>query len=80
MLHPTRPTKSSLLLAATGVVLAAASAAGQRGAPAFPFAPGEACVYRGNGPLGNVEEFYAAFGVKPGDKLYIEPAKRVKIW
>jgi putative endopeptidase len=35
---------------------------------------------RGNGPLGNVPEFYAAFGVKPGDKLYIEPDKRVKIW
>ena len=35
---------------------------------------------RANGPLGNVPEFYAAFGVKPGDKLYIAPDKRVRIW
>ncbi|MCX6538748.1 MAG: M13 family peptidase [Acidobacteria bacterium] len=35
---------------------------------------------RGNGPLGNIPEFYTAFGVKPGDKLYIDPAQRVKIW
>jgi predicted metalloendopeptidase len=35
---------------------------------------------RGNGPLGNVPEFYIAFGVKAGDKLYIDPAQRVKIW
>ncbi len=37
-------------------------------------------VFRANGPLGNVPEFYTTFGVKPGDKLYIEPEKRVKIW
>jgi predicted metalloendopeptidase len=36
--------------------------------------------FRANGPLGNIPEFYGAFGVKPGDKLYIDPAKRVKIW
>jgi len=36
--------------------------------------------FRGNGPLGNVPEFYTTFDVKPGDKLYIDPAKRVKIW
>lgn len=35
---------------------------------------------RGNGPLGNIPEFYTAFGVKPGDKLYIAPERRVKIW
>jgi endothelin-converting enzyme/putative endopeptidase len=35
---------------------------------------------RGNGPLGNVPEFYTTFDVKPGDKLYIDPARRVKIW
>ncbi len=35
---------------------------------------------RVNGPLGDVPEFYAAFGVKPGDKLYIPADQRVKIW
>jgi predicted metalloendopeptidase len=36
--------------------------------------------FRANGPLGNIPAFYEAFGVKPGDKLYREPDKRVKIW
>jgi len=36
--------------------------------------------FRANGPLGNVPEFYQAFGVKAGDKLYIAPDERVKIW
>jgi predicted metalloendopeptidase len=35
---------------------------------------------RGNLPVGNSPEFYAAFAVKPGDRLYIEPGQRVKIW
>jgi putative endopeptidase len=36
--------------------------------------------FRVNGPVGNIPEFYAAFDVKPGDKLFREPAGRVKIW
>ena len=36
--------------------------------------------FRANGPVSNIPEFYEAFGVKPGDKLYREPALRVKIW
>jgi predicted metalloendopeptidase len=36
--------------------------------------------FRANGPLGNIDAFYAAFDVKPGDKLYREPEARVKIW
>lgn len=28
----------------------------------------------------NVDEWYKAFNVQPGDKLYLPPAKRVKIW
>jgi predicted metalloendopeptidase len=36
--------------------------------------------FRANGPLGNIDAFYAAFNVKPGDKLYREPEKRVRIW
>ncbi len=31
-------------------------------------------------PLQNIDAWYAAFGVKPGDKLYREPKDRVKIW
>jgi endothelin-converting enzyme/putative endopeptidase len=42
--------------------------------------PHSAAEFRANGPLGNIPAFYEAFGVKPGDKLYREPAKRVKIW
>ena len=36
--------------------------------------------YRINGILRNFPEWYAAFGVKPGDKLYLPPAERVRIW
>jgi putative endopeptidase len=35
---------------------------------------------RVNGPLPNLELFYEAFGVKPGDKMFIEPASRAHIW
>jgi predicted metalloendopeptidase len=37
-------------------------------------------MYRGNGPIRNIPEFYAAFGVKEGDKLYLPPDRQVKIW
>ena len=37
-------------------------------------------MYRANGPIRNIPEFYSAFGVKEGDKLYLPPDKRVKIW
>ena len=36
--------------------------------------------FRVNGTVRNVPEFYEAFGVKPGDSLYIAPEQRVKIW
>ena len=36
--------------------------------------------FRVNGPLPNIDAWYAAFGVQPGDKLYIAPAERVRIW
>jgi putative endopeptidase len=42
-----------------------------------PHAPG---MYRGNGPISNMQQFYDAFGVKPGDKLYREEKDRVQIW
>ncbi len=37
-------------------------------------------MYRANGPIRNIPEFYAAFGVKEGDKLYLPPDRQVKIW
>jgi predicted metalloendopeptidase len=37
-------------------------------------------MYRANGPIRNIAEFYAAFGVKEGDKLFLPPERRVKIW
>jgi putative endopeptidase len=36
--------------------------------------------YRVNGPLPNVPEFYEAFGVKPGDKMYLPDSLRVRLW
>ena len=42
-----------------------------------PHAPSE---YRTNGIVANLPEFYRAFEVKPGDRLYKEPSERVRIW
>ncbi|BAV10071.1 metallopeptidase [Filimonas lacunae] len=42
-----------------------------------PHSPGEA---RANGPIVNMDAWYAAFDVKPGDKLYKPEAQRTKIW
>jgi putative endopeptidase len=36
--------------------------------------------FRVNGPLPNMDAWYKAFNVQPGDKLYINPADRVSIW
>ena len=35
---------------------------------------------RVNGPLPNVPEFYQAFDIKPGDKMYIPDSARVHLW
>jgi putative endopeptidase len=35
---------------------------------------------RVNGPMVNIPEFYEAFNIKPGDKMYREDSLRVKIW
>ncbi|MCR8561797.1 M13 family metallopeptidase [Mucilaginibacter sp. BJC16-A38] len=37
-------------------------------------------MYRVNGPVSNMPEFYKAFGIKPGDKMYREEKDRVKVW
>ena len=42
-----------------------------------PHPPNE---FRANGPLSHIDAFYEAFDVRPGDKLYVEPEKRVRIW
>jgi len=42
-----------------------------------PHSPAE---YRVNGIVRNVDAWYAAFNVQPGDKLYLAPDKRVHIW
>jgi predicted metalloendopeptidase len=36
--------------------------------------------FRANGTLQNQPGFYAAFGLKEGDKMYLAPEKRVIIW
>jgi predicted metalloendopeptidase len=42
-----------------------------------PHSPDE---YRTNVPLSNTDAFDRAFGLEPGDKLYVRPAERVRIW
>jgi putative endopeptidase len=36
--------------------------------------------YRTIAPLRDLDAWYAAFDVKPGDKNYIPPEQRVRIW
>ncbi|NRA61466.1 MAG: M13 family metallopeptidase [Psychrobium sp.] len=42
-----------------------------------PHSPGQ---YRAFGTPRNIEAFYKTFDVKEGDKMYLKPADRVKIW
>ena len=42
-----------------------------------PHSPGR---FRAYGPLLNVQEFYDAFGIKPGDPMWLPPEKRAVIW
>lgn len=42
-----------------------------------PHSPG---YFRSFGPLVNMDAFYKAFDIKPGDKMYRAPQERVKIW
>jgi endothelin-converting enzyme/putative endopeptidase len=42
-----------------------------------PHSPGK---YRVNGVVRNVDAWYKAFNVQPGDKLYLPPEQRVHIW
>lgn len=42
-----------------------------------PHSPGN---FRANGAPSNMQEFYDAFGVKPGDKMYRPKEERAEIW
>jgi len=42
-----------------------------------PHSPSE---FRANGVVSNMEEFYAAFDLREGDRLWRKPEERVKIW
>jgi putative endopeptidase len=42
-----------------------------------PHSPEE---YRVNGVVRNLDEWYKAFNVQPGDAMYLPPEKRVRIW
>jgi putative endopeptidase len=42
-----------------------------------PHSPGQ---FRANGPMRNQPGFYDAFGIKPGDKMYLAPKDRVIMW
>lgn len=37
-------------------------------------------MLRANAAVGHVDAFFGAFGVKPGNRLYIAPAERIRIW
>jgi putative endopeptidase len=43
-------------------------------------APHSPPQFRVNGVVRNVDAWYAAFDVKPGDALYLAPEQRVRIW
>lgn len=42
-----------------------------------PHSPG---MHRANGPLVNIDAWYQAFNVQPGDKMYKAPDQRIRIW
>jgi putative endopeptidase len=42
-----------------------------------PHSPG---MYRTNGAVVNMDAWYTAFNVQPGDRLYVAPEKRIRIW
>jgi putative endopeptidase len=42
-----------------------------------PHSPPEARV---DVPPRNIDAFYEAFGVKPGDKMFVDPEARARVW
>jgi len=37
-------------------------------------------MFRVRGTLRNIDDWYTAFGVQAGDKYYLAPENRVKLW
>lgn len=37
-------------------------------------------MIRASAPFRNIDAWYTAFGVKEGDRNYVKPEDRVKIW
>jgi predicted metalloendopeptidase len=42
--------------------------------------PHSPAMFRVDGVVRNIDAWYDAFGVKPGDALYLPPEQRVRIW
>ncbi len=42
--------------------------------------PHPANEYRSNGTIRNMDAFYEAFDIKEGDKMWLDPEERVKVW
>ncbi len=42
--------------------------------------PHSPAQFRVNGPVQNFTPWYNAFGVKPGNKMYLAPSQRAKVW
>ena len=42
--------------------------------------PHSPAYYRVNGTIRNIDGWYAAWDIQPGDKLYVAPSDRVRIW
>lgn len=42
--------------------------------------PHSPSMFRVNGVVRNIDAWYDAFDVKPGDRLYLDPVDRVRIW
>jgi putative endopeptidase len=42
-----------------------------------PHSPG---MFRANGPVVNMDAWYEAFNVQPGDRMYVAPSERIRIW
>ncbi len=37
-------------------------------------------MYRANAPLTNIDAFYKTFDIKEGDKMYVAPEERIRVW
>ena len=42
--------------------------------------PHSPSVFRVNGVVRNIDAWYRAFDVRPGDRLYLAPGARARIW